>query len=364
MAQYAVHRLELPAAVPVVAALLARNVPGLSEQAAARKVREAYLDDPAGVGAVFGLVAAPSTGPEAAAATPVGALCLQARSLCRGSQAFPATVLADFCVDAAHRSLGPALSLVRTAIAGVGTPAVFGFPNPQARGLLQRAGLAPLGRLQRRVKLLSTRALRHRGGGWLRRCAAYGHRGLDPLLAAADRWLAWRHARGWSARPAGFGEAWVDTVWSGREAAVLVSLRDARTLAWRYGSDLKRDWRLARIDDAQGAPSAHVVWRMHGDIAEIGDVFARGLDGPAAAPVGTATARGLLAALLAFVPLARREGATALSLELLGPAPLQGALRRAGLLAHAEGDPAFGRLAEAMGPRDALVLTGLDRDTH
>lgn len=341
---YAIRRLDPDSDGPAIGALLARNIAGLDGPAAARKCREAYAGNPVGVGEAFGLI---DDGIDL-----VGALALQARRWHRGAETRKGACFADFSVDARHRSLGPALRLVRHAIEATGSPLLYGFPNPQARGLLQRAGLQAVGRMRRYGRLLSVRALRRPGAPRTQRMLAAFPTVLDPLLRWGDAVLCGRRAQGFKAREAGFGEHWLDTAWHGRAADLWVSARDAAGVAWRYRSDLKRDWRIARVDDAQGRPVGHVVWRLASGLVEIGDVHGAGLP------------QRLSALLLAFAALARREGATALSFECLGHAGVDAALRAAGFLHHADSDPLLATVPQCLAwPRDAFV-TGYDRDTH
>ena len=67
-----------------------------------------------------------------------------------------AAISCDLAVDRAHRSLLPALSLVR-AVREAGTTRfdfVYGFPNAKAEGVLKRAGFRELGRARRWAKVL------------------------------------------------------------------------------------------------------------------------------------------------------------------------------------------------------------------
>ena len=67
-----------------------------------------------------------------------------------------AAISCDLAVDRAHRSLLPALSLVR-AVREEGAARfdfVYGFPNGKAEGVLKRAGFRELGRARRWAKVL------------------------------------------------------------------------------------------------------------------------------------------------------------------------------------------------------------------
>ena len=67
-----------------------------------------------------------------------------------------AAAIADFAVARDHRSLGPALMLIR-AIASLGSERfdlVYGLPNPSATAVCRRGGLRQIGAVQRYVKVL------------------------------------------------------------------------------------------------------------------------------------------------------------------------------------------------------------------
>ncbi len=346
MDRYAVRPLDLTTDGAAFAALLARNISGLDPNAAEQKAQRAYLDNPEGHGQAFALEAADAPGV-------AGALCLQNRRWHHARSAFAVACLADFSVDADHRSLGPALRLVRHAVEACPTPVLYGFPNRLARGLVARAGLRSMGRMSRFGKPLSLRALGRGPRATRGRRLLAGLHGLaDPLLRLWDAGLAWRRGLGWRASEAAFGEPWLDAPWTARNAALLLSTRDARTVAWRYASDLKHDWRLARVDDRLGRPMGHVVWRLADGIAEIGDLHGRDLP------------KGLTPLLLAFAPFARRHGALALSIECLSSAAALTAIRHAGFLPYASGDEVLGRWPDDFAWPEAAFLTGFDRDTH
>ena len=165
---------------------------------------------------------------------PVGVATLAPRRMRLDGQALVAGGLFDFVVSAGHRSLFPALFLQRMLRQrGVESRAlVFGLPNPRSIGVVRRAGYTLLGVKERRVRVL--------------RSAAYLARYLPPVLAriagaVIDRARFAAAALRAASRP-GFAGAWVarpdarfDALWE-RSAleGVLMGVRDARFLAWRF----------------------------------------------------------------------------------------------------------------------------------
>jgi len=354
MDRYAARHFPIAKEEQVFCALLRRNIDGISEQAAHRKWASGYVGNAAGEGFGMGLQIEGGT-------AWVGALCLQARRWHKGQTAQTVFCLADFNVDAEHRSLGPALALMKAAIAEAETreAAVYGFPNAAARGLVKRAGLIPLGCMQCFGKLLSSRFLgRHHADshgaeqGFLRRCAARLAPVVDPILWLLDALQTLLRGHGARAYHADFEQPWMDTLWAARDEQLRLSERSAATVAWRYRSDLREGWRVARIDTGKGTPLGYVVWRLNTELAEVGDLFC-------AQPRA-----GITAILLAFSPLARREGAMAISLEFLGNAQVAANIRRAGFFSRPTTDEVLGKGISAAEVAVNGYFTGFDRDTH
>ncbi len=348
MDRYAAQPFDIAHEEQAFCALLTRNIAGLSLEAAQRKWASGYLANPAGGGFGMGLRHRDAW---------VGALCLQERRWHFGSTVAQVLCLADFNVDAEHRSLGPALALMKAAVAEAEarTVAVYGFPNAAASGLVKRAGLSRLGRMQRFGKLLSLRFLDRKNAertSPVRALLAAFSPVLDPLVRLLDAALRLQRGGKLRASAAGFSEAWMDDVWEHRDASVQLSERSAAVVAWRYRSDLREGWRVARIDNRASVQVGYVVWRLLNGIAEIGDVFC------------AHALRDTTDALLAFSVHARREGALAVSMEFFGHAGVTAAIRRAGFLSRNTDDEILGRGTALSAWAEHGYLTGFDRDTH
>lgn len=141
-------------------ALLSRNLPRLIDD---RIFDWLYRENPHGPARVW--VAA-----ERRSGALLGAVAAFPRRLRVGSRVETGWVLGDFCVDAAHRALGPALALQRAclqAVDGAAAVCAYDFPSQAMAAVYRRLGLAPSGSMVRLVRIL-------RADGILRRALPAG----------------------------------------------------------------------------------------------------------------------------------------------------------------------------------------------
>lgn len=284
---------------------------------------------------------------------PVGALGLHRRRYHDGAQRRDALVLADFVVDPLHRTLGPALSLMRGALdVALGeAPWVLGVPNPASRAVLRRAGLDEVTALSRRGKLLrSAYGLKRHG---LTGAPAAVTAPLDGALRAVDRVLG-RPAR-WRWRDTAFSDPDLAEVWARRPAGLCLGERSPEALCWRFGTradGATAAWRLSLACGDDGAAIGYVVWRVQDDLAEVADFLC-------ADPL-----RELSGLLLGFARHCRHScPASALTLECAGPPALQQQLTRAGFLATGlQGVLGLAATGAPTWPANRLFMTTFDRD--
>lgn len=254
-------------------------------------------------------------------------------------------LLADLAVDREHRSVMPALALVRAvkawALGEGGAGLAYGFPNQHAEGVFKRIGYQPLGTIGRWA-----RVLRH---------ASYASRVKDasiPRMPAAVRRVVDRAAdvRAIAAVAGGAVDvvrlaaiaptavqaarkiklAWLDTaderidqIWDGaKDDYDVCGVRSARFLRWRFpaAEGLSIAIATARGD---GIPQAYVVVENVDGVAHLRDLF------------GVREAVGWLLDLL--VPALYPRGAVSLSVRYLGAPWLVEALESRGFVArHSE----------------------------
>jgi hypothetical protein len=239
-----------------------------------------------------------------------------------GSQEMPAGVLVDMAVRPEHRTLGPALQLQKALLAESlrSVDFVYGFPNPKAAPVFQRAGYQRLGKMQRHVRVL-------RASGYLgRRLPATVARLLAPfadfalrvrielqaMLARAPR-LEWGSVEDLGRCPAAF-------VPRGNS---LCGARSAEFLAWRFSKTHSANAHfsvLARLP----AGDAHWVVEDQGKVLQVRDCSSLLLD---AASAG---------AWRALFRDAARRGIHSVSFECLAAASQLDVLKSLGMVVRSD----------------------------
>lgn len=319
---------------------------GMTPAAARRKLDEGYLRNPVGSGQCTGIVFTSS-------GEVVGSQCLHLRRFHHGADTAVGACLSDFVVTPEHRSAGPAVMLMRASVESASKDSawVYGFPSDKARAICTRAGLREVGALARMGKLLKLRqAFRGRAIPWWSRV-------LQPLadaaLAMADRLSLWSlGAIGVRCEVCAPDDPRLDEVWHQRDPSLWLSERTASMLSWRYGYDEQGSpWRTLLVRTRRGVALGYVVCRVADELAIVSDFFCR------------QPARGSAALLLVAARHLRRNGAGAMSLELMAGPAVHRQLRRAAFFRWADGQPVFLRGFDATPiAADRLFLTGFDRD--
>lgn len=346
---YHVVEASLPREAPDVLRLWLDCLENFTPESASAKLLAGYVDNPAGPGLVLLL----RTGADGET---VGVQGLFPRRLHLGSASWRAASISDFAVAQSHRSLGPALMLVR-AIAEVARERfelTYGLPNASATAVCTRGGLRRVGMIRRHVKVLR----------WQHLLARHMPTWMAIVLCVLTHPLRMLHSRlrQLAARPrlhcreADWTDPAIEMIWSRRPADLLLSERTAAMLAWRFGRDVRDGWKLSIAADGAGQPCGYVVWRLQSSVIEIGDVFA------------SDPAHQLAAVLLSFFPEAAKTGASSVSMEFAAPPALVERLRRAGMRVRDEPSPVFEvPQREGKGPAQAgdvrpWYLTRFDND--
>jgi hypothetical protein len=311
-----------------------------------------YRSAPAGPGRAVVLLAAGGDGTAV-----VGCLGIGFRRVYAGDRVLRAALLADLAVDPAHRTVLPALTLVRRGreVAAASSDFQYGSPNRKAIGVFKRLEYRTLGTLARRARVLRfapyvSRRVRF---PWLSRA---GGAVLD--AAAGARWL-WPHLRA----AVGFRLSFLpgpdtrfDTLFdAARGLHGVIGDRGRDFLRWRFflGQGSSRLAALERRSD--GELRAYAVVTVRDGVAHLSDFL------------GASDAD--LAALLALLlPALRAEGCTSASARFLGAARIGRVLERAGfrlrdteraVVIEPGGDTA---LAAILGDAQGFYLTDADED--
>lgn len=343
--QYTVEAADLTQDRSDLLTLWVLNLPGFDAHNARAKLQLGYVANPAGASRILMLLADDATATaqdaqgkqsaqgEQGKQSAQGAQGLHARRFQRGAQTLTAAALADLVVNVEHRSLGPALMLMRRSVELAQThfDFTYGLPNERAVAVCARAGLQPLGLMQRYAKPLASREkLGQRIPAFLAMLFAPL---VDRALTARDAWRGARLGLRLTCRSCSWSDPALDDVWAHRGAEMLLSVRSAVILRWRFdGSRLPQStprWDVCVAVDASTAVQGYVVWRQIDGFVEVGDFFVKDVT------------QHLAPMMLGFARYAKRHRAVSLSVEFFGdPRVVQGLLA-AGLHLRPESTPVF-----------------------
>jgi hypothetical protein len=284
----------------------------------------------------------------------VGAAAIGRRQMFLDGRLINAGVLVDLVVDAAHRSLGPALMLQREMLARAleEFDFVYGFPNAKAVRVVTRVGYSMLDDIVR-----CSCVLRH---------ASYLKRMMPPPLAqitgalidAADRCVnairelvLGRRAIEWSDDI----DPRVESLWERTPPAEgLTGSKSARAVAWRFAATSEQRARYLLVSRrGGGAIEAWFACQGVGTTLHVRDFWSVGTN----RTISRAT-------ILALIRAARREGYAVVSIECTATSPLFAAFRRAGFRERSR-RPVVGAWSPRFrGATDALAihLTSADED--
>ena len=342
---YHIQEADLSVSAGAIRGLWVANLVGHDERSAGAKLRLGYAENPAGPGSA--LLLYPEGGDE-----PKGVQGLHPRAFCIGARRLRAVGLADYAVDAAHRSLGPALMLMRhgTQLGRERFDLVYGLPNQKAAAVLARAALKRLGVVKRYAKPLRTRA--QLGRRLPAALAATAAPFVDAALRLRDEFRAIAQPPALRCRTVPWDGAEVDALWAQRPQTLLLSERSQAMLRWRFGSAERGDWQLSLAHDRAGALRGYVVWRMKQGFAEIGDFFS----------ADPATLTSPL--MLAFTREARRADAASISVSFFGAGAVARELQRSGMAPRPQQAPLFKLPGDdaALDDPERWYVTGFDND--
>jgi hypothetical protein len=262
-----------------------------------------------------------------------------------GANDVTAGLLADLAVDKAHRSVGPALGLVRAvkeSVLGKGEAPgahafAYGFPNALAEGVFKRVGYRVLGVIGRYARVLrhAEYAARVRELELSRvppaarellykvaeqpLLAAMAGAAVDMAQLARRSPAAVEAARKLRVEQApALDAAAIDLLWArARGEHEVIAHRTSAVLAWRFPVMADRTWYGAYSRDSSRGLRAYALVERHADgSAHVKDLFGHRSD---------------MLGLLDLLPgLVYRTGAVSLSIRYLGAAWLREALEERG----------------------------------
>jgi hypothetical protein len=264
-----------------------------------------------------------------------------------------AGILVDLAVTEEHRSLGPALTLQKGLMAAARErfDLLYGFPNPRAAPVFQRAGYGKLGDIVRYA-----RVLRH-GEHLGRRIPRAAARPLGWTLDAASRVRAAFLAARSRALTASWHDALdprtselVDALWAESDHGVaLIAPRTTAMLRWRFDRAPLPKVRYLLLREVDSGPlHAWFACERAGQMLHVRDFWS------------VDSARGIGARFIeAMLRAARHDGAATVSVEYAGPALRHAAWVRAGFAPRTR-RPILGKWTR--GAEMDLHLTSADED--
>jgi hypothetical protein len=278
-----------------------------------------YRDNPAGPPAIL-LLRCNESGLH------VGVAAMGSRALHAFGKAAVVGEMIDFVVTPEHRTLTPAMMVMRAVHDhGLGTLGfVYGLPNPKSQAVVKRVGYARIGDMQRYARVLrSTEYLQQRLPGALRWLAGL----LGPM---ADRLRRGQNLL--AGAPGNFRGDWMDapdarfnTIWQRMSGThVVVGVRDETYLRWRFVDCPLRAHRFFTLTDKKSnALVAYAVCERNGTALHVHDFLVDPNAANAFAPLWSQ-----------LMEAAYRLGCASVTTEFLGQPAVHQQLRQAGFAAR------------------------------
>lgn len=347
VANYSVQQSDGKELEEELVTLWSTNFRATSRDAARAKLHHSYKNNPAGCTQVFTVHAAN-------ALKPVGTQSLLPRAYEYQGRALSAAALVDYVVDVGHRTLGPAMLMLRRSTeAGTSNfDFVYGTPNKLAEPVLKRAGARVVGSTRRYTKVQrSAPYLRQRLPALVATLTAYL---LNPSITCLDMLRRMRGGARLAWREVNSSDPVFEQIWQDRPPHLLLTKRTPDVLTWRYPSnETSAPWRFWIASDGQDSPLGYVVWRQVDRLAQISDFFCR------------APESNLCALLVSFCWAMRGNASIAgVSASFFGSQLVIDAIRDAGFRPSKGGQPIVvaARMPEAVPPASAWYFTPFDED--
>lgn len=248
-----------------------------------------------------------------------------------GGRIVKSGVLADFAVDKAHRTAGPALTVQR-AIAreskGSGFEFVYAWPNDKSVAVVKRVGYQVVGNAVSWVKPLRTLAnLKKLKPFQSVPPAAHVAAPLgDAALLANDIRLYAPFARKYRTKVLDRADERFDDLWERAKSPYVVGKKSQAYLNWRYAQFTTARFRFFCLFERKtGKLAGYIVYKVEDHAAFLGDLFCENLD-EHVAPL-----------LVRFALYVRREGARTVYLTYVGTPRFTDQLHRLGFRERVSG---------------------------
>jgi len=263
-------------------------------------------------------------------------------------------LLLDIAVDAQHRTLGPALKMIKNALGSEegNYPIYYAFPNEKSESIFKRIGFKELGQFKRFVKVLRFNKYlqKHIPGPIADIVAAI----LNAGVHIKDRAMLFTVKRKFRGEKVTHFDAKFDELWNSSDYPKdIIAHRDAKSLQWYFGANpIYNTDTFVAISNSDDSYIGYVVFRRtdKNDVV-IYDLFSRD------------TGSSLCATLLLFVDHLRNADVGSITVECHGSRQMEQQLIKAGF-SYRDSKPIIYKLNNTALAIDvnAVYLTSYDKD--
>jgi GNAT superfamily N-acetyltransferase len=208
----------------------------------------------------------------------VGAISLFPRILNIGGQKIKGFICGDLVVDKKHRSLGPAVKLLKSAIqkCEIDHPCIlFGIPNQLSEPVLSRAGFKVLDNVNEMTQVLRLYPyiLRHINVPAIARITAYS---LDPFFRLRPAFLLTKKPKGHVVSLNGhIKDEKAELDHFSHNGYSLIGERHRGFLKWRFMEAPGTQHQIfTLLSENPESPECYIIFHMNGQRAHIADFFA------------------------------------------------------------------------------------------
>lgn len=278
-----------------------------------------YLKNPTGKGTAFLLQ-------EKATNELAGTECIGLRNWSIDGKQTRSGIFADLIVLPAHRSLGPAMQMIRRSIeyGEKHLQMLYGFPNKRAAPLFKRTNLKVLGQIVRYARVV--RSKHYLQGRLPKIIVPFTSLLLDTGMALHDRLMLILVCRGMTSEWCDSFDKRFDILWdTADKRGRALTIRNRATLEWRHKQcPNAENVKIFTLLDRQQAVLGYIVCTYNDEVISVRDFFSNGKE-------------NLQQALfLSFLVAVREMGCKSVTLEFFGDQGVIAGLEKLGFRAREE----------------------------
>ncbi|MBN1983388.1 MAG: hypothetical protein JW795_17760 [Chitinivibrionales bacterium] len=315
MSDYTIHTGEFHQDKETVQALLLENLPGNSVE----RIEWMYETYPGTAPLCSRIYDSKDT-------SLVGVMSLFRRKFLMNRKTVVCAIAGDLCIKPSHRSVGPALTLIKSTLrkaidAAADIACIYSFPNNHSRAVIQRAGCQRIGNFTRFIKILSlSPALKNHIPFFpLIQCLLWPINLFLTIIARQDYRCTKKTYT--TEFPATFDHRF-DTLWQRASPHYpIIAERSAAFLTWRYRQSPGEPYSVFCLSQQHHELCGYVIYRIHQGVCSIVDLLALN------------TQDMLRTLLSAFIQEMREQKTDILYIRYLGNSALKKALKQFNFMA-------------------------------